>query len=480
MQDAGSSESKSGSAVEDSGRRRRSKAFRAVQIVALGVSIVAAGLTCGLETGAPAFATPVAAPSWYGSGTYFAADTAGGYWMTDLAGDVSALDGATSHGSLTGMRLNEPIVGMAATPDGGGYWLVASDGGIFSFGDAHFYGSTGGFHLNKPIVGMAPTPDGGGYWLVASDGGIFSFGDAHFYGSTGGLHLNKPIVGMASTPDGGGYWMVASDGGIFSFGDARFYGSTGSLQLDSPIVAMTSSPDGAGYWLVASDGGVFSYGDAAFYGSLGGSGASVSGLEANATEPGYQVIETNESAQWFGPADPAWPRGLRDHLHRERNHDVDHVTARLDDHDDVATVNHDDVDDRAPDDDDVDDGAPDDHHDDSVDDHHDAGGEQRLVGLTERCGPRGLRRRRRPPGGVRLHGQRGCPAQVRHGLPRRHQLVDHHANRAGPTATWAGKGFKMIWGVDMLPGSYSPNSNAEYGGRELLRAHPRGRRRLQH
>ena len=41
-----------------------------------------------------------------------------------------------------------------------------------------FYGSTGAIHLNQPIVGMAATPDGGGYWLVASDGGIFTFGDA--------------------------------------------------------------------------------------------------------------------------------------------------------------------------------------------------------------------------------------------------------------------------------------------------------------
>ena len=69
---------------------------------------------------------------------------------------------------------------------GHGYWLVAADGGIFSFGDAHFYGSTGGIHLNQPIVGMAATPTGHGYWLVAADGGIFTFGDAHFYGSTGG------------------------------------------------------------------------------------------------------------------------------------------------------------------------------------------------------------------------------------------------------------------------------------------------------
>ena len=65
---------------------------------------------------------------------------------------------------------------MAAAPDGQGYWLVASDGGIFSFGPgAHFYGSMGGRHLNDPIVGMAASPTGG-YWMVASDGGIFSFG----------------------------------------------------------------------------------------------------------------------------------------------------------------------------------------------------------------------------------------------------------------------------------------------------------------
>src|SRR6202034_2518623 len=83
-----------------------------------------------------------------------------------------------------------------------GYWLVASDGGVFSFGDARFHGSTGGVRLNKPVVGMVATPDGGGYWLVASDGGVFSFGDARFYGSTGGVTLNKPVVGMVATPDG--------------------------------------------------------------------------------------------------------------------------------------------------------------------------------------------------------------------------------------------------------------------------------------
>ncbi|HZI37908.1 MAG TPA: hypothetical protein VFF24_06345, partial [Acidimicrobiia bacterium] len=114
---------------------------------------------------------------------------------------------------------------------GEGYWLVAADGGVFNFGDAVFHGSTGGIKLNQPIVGMAPTPFGNGYWLVASAGGVFGFGDAVFHGSTGGIKLNQPIVGMASTPTGEGYWLVARDGGVFGFGDAEFHGSTGGIKL---------------------------------------------------------------------------------------------------------------------------------------------------------------------------------------------------------------------------------------------------------
>ena len=165
-----------------------------------------------------------------------------------VAGTVVTFGRATNEGSLAGIDLAAPVVGMAATPDGRGYWLVASDGGVFSFGDARFYGSTGKVHLSQPVVGMAATPDGHGYWLVASDGGIFSFGDAHFYGSTGKVHLSQPVVGMAATPDGHGYWLVASDGGIFSFGDAHFYGSAAGRNVAQPIVDMVAAP-GGGYWL---------------------------------------------------------------------------------------------------------------------------------------------------------------------------------------------------------------------------------------
>ena len=193
-----------------------------------------------------------------------------GYWLVASDGGIFSFGDTSFHGSTGALHLNRPIVGMAATPDGGGYWLVASDGGVFAFGDASFHGSTGALRLNQPIVGMAATPDGRGYWLVASDGGIFAFGDASFHGSTGALRLNRPIVGMAATANGGGYWLVASDGGIFAFGDASFHGSTGAIHLDQPIVGMAATPDGGGYWLVASDGGVFALGDAPFRGSAGG------------------------------------------------------------------------------------------------------------------------------------------------------------------------------------------------------------------
>jgi peptidoglycan-N-acetylglucosamine deacetylase len=101
---------------------------------------------------------------------------------------------------------NLPLVGAAAH-GAGGYWEVAVDGGIFSFGDAAFHGSMGGTPLNQPIVGMAATPSGNGYWEVAADGGMFSFG-APFYGSRGGQSGSDRFFGMVATPDGGGYLLT--------------------------------------------------------------------------------------------------------------------------------------------------------------------------------------------------------------------------------------------------------------------------------
>ena len=82
--------------------------------------------------------------------------------------DVSTLD--YFHPSQSGQAVLAGLTWAtswwAPAPASTGYWLVASDGGIFSFGDAGFYGSAGSL-LNEPIVGMAATPTAAatGWWL---------------------------------------------------------------------------------------------------------------------------------------------------------------------------------------------------------------------------------------------------------------------------------------------------------------------------
>jgi hypothetical protein len=229
-----------------------------------------------------------------------------GYWLTGSDGGVFPFGRGLGYGSTGNIRLNQPIVGMAATPSGHGYWLVAADGGVFPFGDAAGYGSTGNLRLNQPIVGMAASTSGQGYWLVASDGGIFPFGDAGGWGSTGNLRLNQPIVGMAAAP-GGGYWLVAADGGIFPFGPGAVgYGSTGNLRLNQPIVGMAAVPGGSGYWLVARDGGIFPFGPGAVgYGSTGGMRLNrpVIGMAATPSGRGYWLAASDGGIFPFGDAE---------------------------------------------------------------------------------------------------------------------------------------------------------------------------------
>ncbi len=226
-----------------------------------------------------------------------------GYWLAASDGGVFTFGAAAFHGSLGAIKLNAPIVGIAATPTGNGYWLVGSDGGVFAFGAAGFHGSLGATKLNAPIVGIAATSDGGGYWLVGADGGVFAFGDAGFHGSTGATKLNKPIVGMAATADSQGYFMVASDGGVFTFGDAAFHGSLGAITLNKPVVGMAADTATGGYWLVASDGGVFTFA-APFLGSAGNVhlNAPIIALAATDDDLGYRLVGADGGIFCFGTA----------------------------------------------------------------------------------------------------------------------------------------------------------------------------------
>jgi hypothetical protein len=282
-------------------------AAAAALIVAAHPGITPAGVFSRLQRGAVAIAGTGTDSAWgrLDIGASLALGTVG-FRVTTSLGEVGAYGDATYLGSMAGVPLVRPVVGIASTHTGNGYWLVAGDGGIFSFGDAQFHGSTGNLKLNKPVVGLSATASGNGYWFVATDGGIFSYGDAVFYGSTGAMVLNKPVVGMARTPSGNGYWLVASDGGIFTFGDAEFFGSTGATVLNKPIVGMAPSKSGRGYWLVASDGGIFAFGDAPFLGGTGGLllGQPIAGMSVTATGNGYWLVSGDGTIYPEGDAPP--------------------------------------------------------------------------------------------------------------------------------------------------------------------------------
>ena len=254
-----------------------------------------AGVVCTLATVAVAVVTPAPDPA--------GAEASGGYWLAGTDGGVFAFGRAGFLGSTGDIALNQPVVGIAATPTGRGYWLAATDGGVFAFGDAGFFGSLGGTALRRPVVAMAATPTGRGYWLAAADGGIFSFGDAGFFGSLGGEKLRRPIVDFAVTPTGGGYWLAAADGGVFAFGDAAFHGSAAGVDLALRVHAVAPTPTGKGYWLAAGDGGVFAFGDAGFHGSATGRARKrVLDMAPSGTGGGYYVTTSSGEVLAYGDA----------------------------------------------------------------------------------------------------------------------------------------------------------------------------------
>ena len=204
-----------------------------------------------------------------------------GYWLVGADGGVFSYGSAPFRGSTAELRLNRPIVGMAAAVDHNGYWLVGADGGVFAFGDAGYFGSVPGLgiapagsvgpgtRLNSPIVGMVPSVDDRGYLLVAADGGVFAFGDAIFAGSCPGSGgCSGQVTAIVSDHSGAGYWVVTRAGGVYPFGDAPAYGQPGPQ--GSATVAALGSPGGDGYWVLLSDGAVFSYGDARYHGGAAG------------------------------------------------------------------------------------------------------------------------------------------------------------------------------------------------------------------
>ena len=276
-----------------------------INYAAAGPSAAATVIT-GTNTSPPS--TPPSTPS--------PGSTSHGYWLVGSDGGIFSFGSAQFYGSMGGIALQRPVVGIVPTRDRGGYWLDASDGGVFSFGDTQFYGSIPGLglnpagsgkphSLNAPIVGMVPSHDQGGYFMVASDGGVFAFGDAHFAGSCPGIGgCSGAAVAVMPDASGNGYWLVTSTGSVYTFGGAPSLGAPGPQS--SPITSAVATPDGGGYYVLDAAGQVFSYGDALGLGSLqpGATGGlnPASAIFVTSDNGGYWVSDALGDVYTFGDA----------------------------------------------------------------------------------------------------------------------------------------------------------------------------------
>ncbi len=135
-----------------------------------------------------------------------ATPTGRGYWLVTSDGGVFTYGKAGFYGSAANLHLTS-VVGIVAARTRGGYWLVTSDGGVYSYGRAGFYGSMATQTLEDPIVAMAATPEGAGYWLLPGTPEP-TLGP----GASGGavLALQERLSAL-------GYWLGTPDG---AFGDS--------------------------------------------------------------------------------------------------------------------------------------------------------------------------------------------------------------------------------------------------------------------
>lgn len=90
-------------------------------------------------------------------------------------------------------------------PQGGFVVLQTRDGGVFDFG-AGFHGSLPGIGVEGPAVGLTWTPDGGGYWILDARGDVHPFGNAVDHGGVNEGPLvehfgNRVPVGLVASPD---------------------------------------------------------------------------------------------------------------------------------------------------------------------------------------------------------------------------------------------------------------------------------------
>ena len=113
-------------------------------------------------------------------------------------------------------NLNQPIVGMTATPTAGGYWFTAADGGSSPSATPASTARSGNVPQSRPIVAITADADGQGYWFTNNNGAVTPFGDATYWGSAPQV-LNRPVVGIAEATGNGSFTGSSYPSGSFGY-----------------------------------------------------------------------------------------------------------------------------------------------------------------------------------------------------------------------------------------------------------------------
>lgn len=128
---------------------------------------------------------------------------------------------------------------------------ITATGQVFGVGEARSLGGMAA-SASDPVVRLAASPDGKGYLVVTANGTVTAFADASFRGALPrlGVHVDD-IVAIAPTTDGRGYWLAAASGMVWAFGTASYYGSLPApgVRVDD-IRAVLPASTGKGYVLM--------------------------------------------------------------------------------------------------------------------------------------------------------------------------------------------------------------------------------------
>jgi hypothetical protein len=161
-------------------------------------------------------------------GRAVATTAAGGWYVLNGNGVVTAYNGAPAYGSPP-LADSDAYRDIAVMPDGQGYVVLDEYGLVRKFGSATSSETVGSLSMGySPGAdtgrSIAIMPDGKGYLILLADGNVLKFGSA----ATGAIAaLGRPnwtggdvARGIAVMPDGAGYLVLDYLGGVFKYGSA--------------------------------------------------------------------------------------------------------------------------------------------------------------------------------------------------------------------------------------------------------------------